>query len=111
MESDSKLNSQQDFCYWQGPLSKTEESGDNNKNSRKWEQRFAMQMATKLSKQDTDIVDLGASGWYFTPDATVSNVNKTTATICVGTVTGQSQHLRRLANCLYLTFHQAYLDI
>ena len=37
------------------------------------------------------IVDSGASGWYFTPGALVSNVNKTAATICVGTATGQAQ--------------------
>ena len=50
-----------------------------------------MQMSTKPAKQDTAIVDSGASGWYFTPDAPVSNVNKTAAIICVGTVTGQAQ--------------------
>ena len=50
-----------------------------------------MRMATKLAKQDTYIVDLGASGWYFTPDAPVSNANKTTAIIHVGTATGQAQ--------------------
>ena len=48
-------------------------------------------MATKLVKQDTDIVDSGASGWYFTPDAPVYNVNKTAATIRVGTATVQAQ--------------------
>ena len=48
-------------------------------------------MATKLAKQDTAIVDSGASGWYFTPGAPVSNVNKTAATIRVGTATGQAQ--------------------
>ena len=46
-----------------------------------------MQMATKLAKQDTAIVDLGESGWYFTPDAPVSSVNKTAATISVGMAT------------------------
>ena len=50
-----------------------------------------MRMATKLSKQDTAIVNSGASGWYFTPDAPVSNANKTAATIRVGTETGQAQ--------------------
>ena len=50
-----------------------------------------MRMATRLAKQDTAIVDLRASGWYFTPDSPVSNVNKTSATICVGTATGQAQ--------------------
>ena len=48
-------------------------------------------MATKLAKQDTAIVDLGAIWWYFTPGAPVSNVNKTAATIRVGTATGQAQ--------------------
>ena len=48
-------------------------------------------MATRLAKHDTAIVDSGASGWYFTPDAPVSNVNKTAATIRVGTETGQAQ--------------------
>ena len=50
-----------------------------------------MRMATKLAKQDTDIVDSVASGWYFTPDAPVSNVIKTAATIHVGAATGQAQ--------------------
>ena len=50
-----------------------------------------MRMATKLTKQDTAIVDSGASGWYFTPDAPVFNVHKTAATICVSTATGQAQ--------------------
>ena len=50
-----------------------------------------MQMSTKLSKQDTAIVDSGASGWYFTPDAPVSNVNKTAAIIRVSTAMGQAQ--------------------
>ena len=48
-------------------------------------------MATKLAKQDTAIVDSGAIGWYFTPGAPVSNVNKTAATIRVGKATGQAQ--------------------
>ena len=48
-------------------------------------------MATKLAKQDTAIVDSGASGWYFTPGAPVSNVNNAAATIRVGTATGQAQ--------------------
>ena len=48
-------------------------------------------MTTKPSKQDTAIVDSGASGWYFTPDAPLSNVNKTAATIRVRTATGQAQ--------------------
>ena len=52
---------------------------------------MAVRMATKLAKQDTAIVDSGASGWYFTPGAPVSNVNKTAATIRVGTETGQAQ--------------------
>ena len=50
-----------------------------------------MQMAAKLAKQDTAIVDSGASGCYFTPDAPVSHVNKTAATIRVGTATGLAQ--------------------
>ena len=50
-----------------------------------------MRMSTRLAKQYTAIVDSGASGWYFTPDALVSNVNKTVATIRVGTATGQAQ--------------------
>ena len=50
-----------------------------------------MQMATKLSKKDTAIVDQGESGWYFTPDAPVSNTNEKSATIRVGTATGQAQ--------------------
>ena len=48
-------------------------------------------MATKLAKQDTAIVDSGASGWYFTPGSPVSNVNNTEATIHAGTATGQAQ--------------------
>ena len=48
-------------------------------------------MATKLAKHDTAIVDSGASGWYLTPGAPVSNVNKTAAKIRVGTATGQEQ--------------------
>ena len=48
-------------------------------------------MSTKLSKLDMAIVDSGASGWYFTPSAPVSNGNKTAATIRVGTATGQAQ--------------------
>ena len=48
-------------------------------------------METKLAKQDTAIVDSGVSRWYFTPDAPVSNVNKTAATIRVVTATGQAQ--------------------
>ena len=50
-----------------------------------------MRMATKLANQDTAFVDSGASGRFFTPDAPVSNVNKTAATIRVGTATGQAQ--------------------
>ena len=50
-----------------------------------------MRMSTKLAKQDTDIVDPGVSGWYFTPDTPISNVNKSAATIRVGTETGQAQ--------------------
>ena len=64
------------------------ESGDNNKIAGKWERILDMRMATKLAKQDTSIVDSGASRWYFTPDTLVSNVNKTAATICVGTEKG-----------------------
>ena len=52
---------------------------------------MAVRMATKLAKQDTAIVDSGARGWYFTPGAPVSNVNKTAATIRVGTKTSQAQ--------------------
>ena len=48
-------------------------------------------MATKLAKNDTAIVDSGASGWYFTPGSPVSNVNKTAATTHVGTATGQAK--------------------
>ena len=48
-------------------------------------------MATKLAKQDTAIVDSGASGWYFTPGVPVSNVNKTAATIRVGAAMVQAQ--------------------
>ena len=50
-----------------------------------------MLMATKLAKQNTAIMDSGASGWYFTPDAPVSNVNKTADKIRVGTATVQAQ--------------------
>ena len=50
-----------------------------------------MQISTKLNKQNTDIVDSEASGWYFMPDAPVSNMNKTAATIHVGTTTGQAK--------------------
>ena len=52
---------------------------------------MAVRMATKLAKQDTAIVDLGASGWYFTPGAPVSNVNNAAATICVIIATVQAQ--------------------
>ena len=51
---------------------------------------MAMKMAIKLAKQDMANVDSGASEWYFTSDAPVSNVNKTAATICVDMVTGQA---------------------
>ena len=50
-----------------------------------------MRMSTKQAKQDTAIVDSGASGWYFKPDAPLSNMNKTAATIRVGIATGQAQ--------------------
>ena len=50
-----------------------------------------MRMATKLAKQDTAIVDSGVIGWYFTPDAPVSNANKTTVTIRVGMATVQAK--------------------
>ena len=56
-----------------------------------------MRMATKLAKENTAIVDSGSSGWYFTPDAPVSIVNKTAATIRVGKATGQAQIYR--ASC------------
>ena len=52
---------------------------------------MAKRMATKLAKQDTAIVDSGASGSYFTPDAQVSNGNKTVVTIHVGTTMVQAQ--------------------
>ena len=53
-------------------------------------------MAAKLKKKnraifddrDTEIVDSGASGSYFIPDAPVSNVDAQTPTISLGTVTG-----------------------
>ena len=73
---------------WQGPSERNESS---NKIARKWERRLAVQMATKLAKQGTDIVDSGASGWYVTPGAPVSNVNNAAATIRVGTAMGQAQ--------------------
>ena len=63
----------------------------NNKISRKWERRLALRMATKLVKQDRSIVDSIASGSYFTPNAPVSNMNKTAATIRIGTAMGQAQ--------------------
>ena len=92
MERAPKLNPGQNFwqvpVFWQGPSERNESS---NKISRKWERRLAVQMATKLANQDTSIVDLGASGCYFTPGAPVSNVNKTAAKIRVGTETGQAQ--------------------
>ena len=98
MESASMLNTQQGFRLgpvakrdqrsWQGPPDRKE---NNNKISGKWERRLAMQTATKLAKHDLVIVDLGASGCYFTTDAPVSNVNKTAAKIRVGTATGQAQ--------------------
>ena len=50
-----------------------------------------MQMAIKTAKQDMAIVNSGASEWYFTPDALVSNVNKTEVRIRVGTETSQAQ--------------------
>ena len=98
MEITLKFNVQQDFQlgpvsrqeqhFWQGPPERNE---INKKIARKWERRLAMQIAIKIAKQDTAIVDLGASGWYFTPDAPISNLNKTAATILVGTATGQAQ--------------------
>ena len=36
-------------------------------------------------------MDSGASGWYFTPGAPVSNLNNAAETIRVGTATGQAQ--------------------
>ena len=48
-------------------------------------------MATKLAKQDTDIVESGASRWYFISGAPVSNVNNSVETIHVGTATVQAQ--------------------
>ena len=48
-------------------------------------------MATKPAKQDTAIVDSGASRWYFTPGAPLSNVNNAVATIRISTATGQAQ--------------------
>ena len=56
-------------------------------------------MAAKLKNKnraifddmDTEIVDSGASGWYFTPDAPVSKVDANSPTIQVGTGTGQPQ--------------------
>ena len=45
----------------------------------------------QMAKQDTTIVDLVVSRWYFTPGAPVSDVNKTVAKIHVGMETGQSQ--------------------
>ena len=86
MDTASKLNARQDS--WQGP---PERKDNNNKIALKWERILAMRMSTKLAKQDTAIVDSGASGWYFKPDAPVSNVNKTAATIHFGTETVQAQ--------------------
>ena len=70
-----------------------------------------MQLSTKLSRQDRDIVDSVASGWYFTPDAPLSNLNKTAATISVGTATGQAQTSEAYCELPYLTCHQTYLDM
>ena len=52
---------------------------------------MAVRMATKLAKQDTDIVDSVASVCYFTPGAPVSNVKSAASKIRVGTATGQAQ--------------------
>ena len=45
----------------------------------------------QTSQTDMAIVDSGASGWYFTLEAPVSNVNKNAATIHVSAATGQAQ--------------------
>ena len=56
---------------------------------RKWQRKLENRTAKKLetkrlaifNDRDIAIVDSGASGWYFTPDAPVSNVNPHAAKI------------------------------
>ena len=70
-----------------------------HKFSRKWQRKLVNRVAAKLKKKnraifddrDTAIVDSGASGWYFIPDAPVSNVDTQAPTIRVGTATGHPQ--------------------
>ena len=44
-----------------------------------------------FDNKNTAIVNLGASGWYFTPDAPLSKVDAQASKIRVGTATGQPQ--------------------
>ena len=70
-----------------------------HKFSRKWQRKLVNRVAAKLKKKnraiyddwDMAIVDLGASGWYFTPYAPVSKVDAYDPKIRVGTATGQPQ--------------------
>ena len=70
-----------------------------HKISRKWQRKLVNRVTKKLKNKkraifndrDTEIVDLGASGWYFTPDTPVSKVDAQDPTIRVGTATGQPQ--------------------
>ena len=66
---------------------------------KKWRRKLEKRTARNLKKKDqaifddrdTTIVDLGASGWYFTPNAPVSNIDPQASQIRVGTATGQPQ--------------------
>ena len=61
----------------------------------KWVNRAAKKIQKKkreiLDDKNTSIVDLRASGWYFTPDDLVSKVDAQAPTIWVGTATGKPQ--------------------
>ena len=56
-----------------------------------WDLALAIPMPPgwNLPPQETDIVDAGASGLYFTPEAPVMNINEWAPKITVGSVSGQ----------------------
>ena len=63
----------------------------------KWDQRYVARRVTSTSTANesslinTAIVDSSARGWYFRTDATVTNMDRVSAKIHVGTMTGQAQ--------------------
>ena len=80
--------------------SRTETAGSTKEKSthaQKFRRRAAQRLAARLSRGsdmtliDTTIVDSGASGWYFRPDAPVSNIKRDAKKIRVGTATGEVQ--------------------